>query len=216
MAWSGFLPNFQHRLGLATISKQSRNTFNKVEAGAREAVENARLDGMNYLKARKEKYAKKHGLPTAESTVEEKAAYRDYIAPYLQKVNKRLINFETQEVAKVNKAHDQFVGNELSIHGSNYSSDEINQAVNTGWNRDELHAGIVDVFNKTADARATALGITRFRGTDEAMDTLGSIGSLFYKDNDHLSGKAQLAIGGAVGAGMIGAAYAAGNPDNWK
>jgi len=95
---------------------------------------------------------------------------------------------------------------------TDFSKEEVENIMSEAWGVGEMHAGILDVLNQTASARATALGVTRFRGTDGAMSTMGSIGSLFFKNDNSLTNEASIALlaGGTLTAGMaIGKAVGA-------
>ena len=212
MAYLGFSKDFSRRLDIASATNAVRQDYTKAHANA--IKEGTDVITRGFAKA-KEDFGKQIPLPTAESSAEEKELYREYIGQLSGQIHAKAKSTFDSAIADGYKQTTERMRNN-DYFKNNLSETDIEGAILDGWSDKELHTGVLDAFNKTADARATALGITRFRGTDGAMGTLGSIGSLLYKDNSHLSGKAQLAIGGVASAGLLGAAYAAGNPDNWK
>lgn len=83
----------------------------------------------------------------------------------------------------------------------NYTDNEIQNMFNKAWSNKDLDEGPFSAFRRAATDRANAKGLTQFRATDGALDTIDSFRSLFYKDKNHLSGKGIAAIAtGAVGA----------------
>ena len=205
MAYLGFTKELKRQRGLAGLAKQVRNHYERDAAVASGAAEDVRQQGIQAIEQHRQQYAEQIGLPTAESSAADKARYRDYMAPYSGAVSRQMQGFA--------QAQHEWLGNRSSHlasaiarkYGNDASFDavEVAQAAHEGWGSGEMHTGVMDIFNKTADARATALGITKFRGTDGAMGTLGSIGSLLYKDDTHLNDSVVIA-GGLAGAATAG------------
>lgn len=208
MAYLGFTTELKRQGKLAGLTKQIRNTFNKAVEDGNTQLNQQSEQAMKQANDAVLAYSDKYGLPGKNATETEKEQFANYMAEVNGAVDNHLLGVAKAE-SDILASKQEYVENVLQRYGrmhKNFSPDEISGVVNDSWGTGEMHAGVVDVFNKTADARATALGVTRFRGTDGAMSTLGSIGSLFYKDNDHLSGKGIAAIGGTAGVSAIAAA----------
>lgn len=206
MAYLGFTTELKRQRGLAGLAKQVRNHYERDAAVASGAAEEVRQQGVKAIEQHRQQYAEQIGLPTAESSAADKARYRDYMAPYSGAVSQQMQGFAQAQHEWLGNRSGHLASAIARKYGNDASFDaaEVAQAAHEGWGTGEMHTGVMDIFNKTADARATALGITRFRGTDGAMGTLGSIGSLLYKDDSHLSDNVVMAsaIGGAAVAGM--------------
>ena len=203
MAYLGFAKEFSRNRTIAAGTKLVRGNYNLTQEGMEKATLETYKNGAQALGKAKEAYAAKFGLPSDLSSEQEKAQYKDFMANYGSQI-KAAAQQRAGELQSA--AYEKTASNirEAVKNNPNFTASDAENILSAGWSNQELHTGVMDIFNKTADARATALGITRFRGTDGAMGTLGSIGSLLYKDDSHLSNNVMIAgaLGGAAVAGI--------------
>jgi len=198
---------FKRQAKLSSLTEHVRTHYNRSKAMAVQASEDVRRKGVQAVEQYKQAYADKFGLPTAESSIEEKIQYRDYMKNTAGSIMQQVQQFTGVQKGNLMGPRKNSVAAAanriLQRAPETYEAQELADAVNSGWSNAELHTGVLDIINKTADARNAALGITRFRGTDGAMSTLNAVRSLFYKDNTHLND-------GVVVAGVLGGTLATG------
>lgn len=204
MSIAEFWKGYKHQSALASLTQRARNSYDAIKNEADEAIKSGQEELVQGIEQAKQSYGQKIGLPTAESSSEEKEAYRAFmnnIGSQFKKQRDSLIGGEMMDaMGRIGQA-----GNTLQrfqkLYKDEYSVSEINDVITSGLSSEKIHTGIIDVFNRTATARATAKGITRFKATDGVLDTIDSFRSLFYKDNEHFSNKGIAAMGiGTAGA----------------
>ena len=204
MAFLGFVKEFSRNRAIASNEKFVRNNYIIAQEGAQKDLAASYKNGAEALGKAKEAYANARGLPTAASSEEEKANYREFMANYGSQIKAGAQQHANGLVGDVYKNTTADVMEKIK-QTPLLTAGDAESIIKTGWSDTELHTGIMDIFNKTADARATALGITKFRGTNGAMGTLNSARSLFYKDNTHLNDGVAVAgvLGGTLATGML-------------
>ena len=215
MAYLGFFKEFQHRRALADTTQNIRNVYsNTNQEISQKIIDVYKENAPDFYKQAKEYYSNENGLPTAESSAEKKKNFAEFMLNARMQFDKPLKEFADSLAASHYKEVTDPIRQAVEQKRAPFSESEIEEAISRGWGNDKIETGIMSVFEETADARATALGITRFRGTDGAMGFLGSTASLLYKDNEHLSGKGKAALwgGGLTGAGtLVGLGYSVSN-----
>lgn len=184
MSVSEFFKKLDHYLGMAPTAGTIRMMH---DGSAREAKEKGKAAVDAAIKKVNKTFTES-GQPLKGKDYEDaiKAARKEYTTTY---------NSRIDEGRK--KAFD--LAQELKKE--NYTDNEIQNMFNRAWSGKDLDEGPFSAFRRAATDRANAKGLTQFRATDGALDTIDSFRSLFYKDKNHLSGKGIAAIAtGAVGA----------------
>lgn len=207
MSYLGFSGEFARQAKLAGLTQKVRNTFDRAVQEGTEHIDYAQKKLDNGVEQASKAYENRYGPLAADSPQDRVDHYNAFMSNIKSQADKKMSGVLQNEGAAMADKQKQ-VESTLARLGRNsgdyYSADDMAGVMNAGWGTGEMQTGVMDIFNKTADARATALGITRFRGTDGAMSTLGSIGSLLYEDNACLSKGAAIAgtLGGVAVAGM--------------
>lgn len=212
MAYLGFGPQLVRNFGLGGLSrgvkKKALHTAERYGAGF--GMVSGRYEkGMGRIDEDAAELAKQAGNPGDEGMI---AAAKDMLQ------NEHSMR-ATSGMNKLNAAYESVRDKAIANARSDalflgLEEDKAAAFAEQSWDLSIRSPSIGDVFRQTALDRANALGITRFRATDGAMDTIDSLRSLLYKDNEHLSGKGKAALlgGGLTGAGaLVGLGYSVSN-----
>ncbi len=203
MAYLGFTKQFAHnnelKNAMNAVKGYSLSTAERYGAGFG-LIDGSLNKGMGRIEEDAAELAKMAGSPGDEAMIAKAKAKLE--EEHYSRANSRLGRLNTA----YENVRDKAIGGataraqQLGLNASDAAA-----FAQQSWDLSLASPGIGSVFRQTASDRATALNITRFRATDGAMDTLGSIGSLLYKDNEHLQDGIVVAgvLGGVAAGGMV-------------